>query len=67
MAVAVGMLNALRTNQPMATAVPDPGRANVISCTELSAGRERLLRLGGRSARSRARGGGTEFTGGDGR
>ena len=33
MAVAVGMLNALRTNQPMATAVPDPGRANVITCT----------------------------------
>jgi gamma-glutamyltranspeptidase/glutathione hydrolase len=32
MAVAVGMLNALRTNQPMATEVPDPGRANVISC-----------------------------------
>ena len=32
MAVAVGMLNALRTNQPMATAVPDPGRANVITC-----------------------------------
>ena len=30
MAVAVGMLNALRTNQPMAAAVPDPGRANVI-------------------------------------
>ncbi len=32
MAVAVGMLNALRTNQPMASPVPDPGRANVISC-----------------------------------
>ena len=33
MAVAVGMLNALRTNQPMATVVPDPGRANVITCS----------------------------------
>lgn len=31
-AVAVGMLNALRTNRPMASAVPDPGRANVIEC-----------------------------------
>lgn len=33
MAVAVGMLDALRTNQPMAAAVPDPGRANVIECS----------------------------------
>jgi gamma-glutamyltranspeptidase/glutathione hydrolase len=33
MAVAVGMLNALRTNQAMAAQVPDPGRANVISCS----------------------------------
>jgi len=32
MAVAVGMLNALRSNQPMAAQVPDPGRANVIEC-----------------------------------
>jgi gamma-glutamyltranspeptidase/glutathione hydrolase len=32
MAVAVGMLNALRTTRPMAAEVPDPGRANVISC-----------------------------------
>jgi gamma-glutamyltranspeptidase/glutathione hydrolase len=32
-AVAVGMLNALRTNQPMAAPVPDPGRANVIECS----------------------------------
>jgi gamma-glutamyltranspeptidase / glutathione hydrolase len=32
-AVAVGMLNALRTNQPMAALVPDPGRANVIECS----------------------------------
>jgi gamma-glutamyltranspeptidase / glutathione hydrolase len=33
LAVAVGMLNALRTNRPMAAAVPDPGRANVIECS----------------------------------
>jgi gamma-glutamyltranspeptidase/glutathione hydrolase len=26
------MLNALRTNQAMSAEVPDPGRANVISC-----------------------------------
>ena len=32
-AVAVGMLNALRTNRPMAALVPDPGRANVIECS----------------------------------
>jgi gamma-glutamyltranspeptidase/glutathione hydrolase len=32
-AVAVGMMNALRTNQPMAAQVPDPGRANVIECS----------------------------------
>jgi gamma-glutamyltranspeptidase/glutathione hydrolase len=32
-AVAVGMLNALRTNRAMAAAVPDPGRANVIECS----------------------------------
>ena len=32
MAVAVGMLNALRTDRPMAAPVPDPGRANVIVC-----------------------------------
>jgi gamma-glutamyltranspeptidase / glutathione hydrolase len=32
-AVAVGMLNALRTGRPMAAAVPDPGRANVIECS----------------------------------
>ena len=31
-AVALGMLNALRTGQPMSALVPDPGRANVISC-----------------------------------
>jgi gamma-glutamyltranspeptidase/glutathione hydrolase len=27
------MLNTLRTNQPMAVPVPDPGRANVIACS----------------------------------
>ena len=32
MAVAVGMLNALRTNQPMAAGA-EPGRANVIACS----------------------------------
>jgi gamma-glutamyltranspeptidase / glutathione hydrolase len=32
MAVAVGMLNALTTGQAMAAPVPDPGRANAISC-----------------------------------
>jgi gamma-glutamyltranspeptidase / glutathione hydrolase len=32
MAVALGMVNALRTNLPMASPVPDPGRANLISC-----------------------------------
>lgn len=31
-AVAVGLLNALRTDQPMAKPVPEPGRANVITC-----------------------------------
>jgi gamma-glutamyltranspeptidase/glutathione hydrolase len=31
-AVAIGMLNALRTGEPMSATVPDPGRANVISC-----------------------------------
>jgi gamma-glutamyltranspeptidase/glutathione hydrolase len=33
MAVAVGTLNALRTDRPMASEVPDPGRANVIECS----------------------------------
>ncbi len=33
MAVAVGMLNALRSDQPMAAQVPEPGRANVIECS----------------------------------
>ena len=34
MAVAVGMMNALRTNRPMAATVPEPGRANVIECNQ---------------------------------
>jgi gamma-glutamyltranspeptidase/glutathione hydrolase len=33
MAVAIGMMNALVTNRPMTTVVPDPGRANVIACS----------------------------------
>ncbi len=32
LAVAVGLQNALRTGTAMATAVPEPGRANVIDC-----------------------------------
>ncbi len=32
MAAAFGMINTLRTKQPMPTPVPDPGRANVIAC-----------------------------------
>jgi gamma-glutamyltranspeptidase/glutathione hydrolase len=32
LAVAVGMLNALRTGQPMPSPVPEPGRANIITC-----------------------------------
>jgi gamma-glutamyltranspeptidase / glutathione hydrolase len=32
-AVAVGLMNALRTDQPMAAPVPEPGRANVIECS----------------------------------
>jgi gamma-glutamyltranspeptidase/glutathione hydrolase len=31
-AVAVALLNALRTGRPMPAPVPDPGRANVIAC-----------------------------------
>lgn len=31
-AVAVAMMNTLRSQQPMAAAVPEPGRANVIGC-----------------------------------
>lgn len=31
-AVAVGLMNTLRTNRPMSVPVPEPGRANVIEC-----------------------------------
>jgi gamma-glutamyltranspeptidase/glutathione hydrolase len=33
-AVAVGLINTLRTKQPMPVPVPDPGRANAIACSE---------------------------------
>jgi gamma-glutamyltranspeptidase / glutathione hydrolase len=33
LAVAVALFNTLRTNRPMSTPVPDPGRANVIACS----------------------------------
>jgi gamma-glutamyltranspeptidase/glutathione hydrolase len=32
LAVAVGMLNALHSGQPMPSSVPEPGRANIIAC-----------------------------------
>lgn len=32
LAVAVALINTLKSNRPMATPVPDPGRANVIAC-----------------------------------
>ncbi|HEY8290369.1 MAG TPA: gamma-glutamyltranspeptidase, partial [Acetobacteraceae bacterium] len=32
-AVAVGLMNALRTKRPMSVPVPDPGRANIIACS----------------------------------
>jgi gamma-glutamyltranspeptidase/glutathione hydrolase len=32
LAVAVALINTLKTSRPMATPVPDPGRANVIAC-----------------------------------
>jgi gamma-glutamyltranspeptidase/glutathione hydrolase len=32
LAVALGLINTLRTNEPMSVPVPDPGRANVIAC-----------------------------------
>ncbi len=33
LAVAVGLINTLRSNRPMAVPVPEPGRANVIACS----------------------------------
>jgi gamma-glutamyltranspeptidase/glutathione hydrolase len=38
-AVAAGLLNALRTGQPMSVPVPDPGRANVLACARYLPGR----------------------------
>ncbi len=38
-AVAAALLNALRTGQPMAASVPEPGRANVIACSRYLPGR----------------------------
>jgi gamma-glutamyltranspeptidase/glutathione hydrolase len=32
LAVALGLLDTLKTNKPMSVPVPDPGRANVIAC-----------------------------------
>jgi gamma-glutamyltranspeptidase/glutathione hydrolase len=32
LAVAVALINTLRSNRPMPVPVPDPGRANVIAC-----------------------------------
>ncbi len=32
MAVALGLFNTMRTQQPMSTPVPEPGRANIIAC-----------------------------------
>jgi gamma-glutamyltranspeptidase / glutathione hydrolase len=32
LAVAVALINTLKTNRPMSVPVPDPGRANVIAC-----------------------------------
>jgi gamma-glutamyltranspeptidase/glutathione hydrolase len=32
LAVAVALINTLKTGQPMSVPVPDPGRANIIAC-----------------------------------
>jgi len=40
LAAAAAMMNTLRTNQPMAVPVPDPGRANVIACSRYLPGSE---------------------------
>ena len=39
-AVAAGLMNALRTGKPMSVPVPDPGRADVMSCAGLLPGKE---------------------------
>ncbi|HVY16875.1 MAG TPA: gamma-glutamyltransferase [Rhodopila sp.] len=41
-AVAVGLTNTLRTNQPMSVPVPDPGRANIIACSRYLPGESRF-------------------------
>jgi gamma-glutamyltranspeptidase/glutathione hydrolase len=41
MAVAVGLLNALRSGNPMPAAVPEPGRVNTIVCDRYLPGAER--------------------------
>jgi gamma-glutamyltranspeptidase / glutathione hydrolase len=33
LAVAIALINTLKTNRPMSVSVPDPGRANVIACS----------------------------------
>jgi gamma-glutamyltranspeptidase/glutathione hydrolase len=40
LAVAVALVNSLRSGEPMQTPVPDPGRANVILCARYLPGRE---------------------------
>jgi gamma-glutamyltranspeptidase/glutathione hydrolase len=42
LAVAAGLINALRSNQPMPVPVPDPGRANVIACARYLPGETSL-------------------------
>ncbi len=44
-AVAAGLMNALRTGKPMAAPVPEPGRANVMSCAGLLPGKESTCAL----------------------
>jgi gamma-glutamyltranspeptidase/glutathione hydrolase len=41
LAVAVALINALRTNRPMSVPVPEPGRANVIACSHYLPGDNR--------------------------
>lgn len=44
-AVAAGLMNALRSGKPMSAPVPEPGRANVMSCAGLLPGRESTCAL----------------------
>jgi gamma-glutamyltranspeptidase / glutathione hydrolase len=41
LAVAVALINTLKTNRPMSVPVPDPGRANVIACGRYLPGENR--------------------------